>query len=98
MRICERNRACAVPENDPLRARSPAAIWAFGLYLRWYFRRNFRAVRVARSGMPAAPSGRPVIVCSNHPSWWDPAMFILLWLLLPDRIGFGPMEEAALGR
>jgi 1-acyl-sn-glycerol-3-phosphate acyltransferase len=95
--ICGRKRACPVPEEDPFRARSPAAIQAFGLYLRWYFRRNFRAVRVARSGMPILPADRPIIVVSNHPGWWDPAMFILLSrLLLPDRIGFGPMESASL--
>jgi 1-acyl-sn-glycerol-3-phosphate acyltransferase len=89
----------ALPEQDPFQARSPAAIWMFGLYLDWYFRRNFRAVRIARSGMPSAPPGRPVIVFSNHPGWWDPAMFILLSRrLLPDRIGFGPMDAASLGR
>lgn len=88
----------AVPD-DPLRARSPAAFRAFALYLRWYAGRSFNAVRVSRTGMPQAPRGRPLIVCSNHPGWWDPAMFILLQAsLMPDRIGFGPMDQAALNR
>jgi 1-acyl-sn-glycerol-3-phosphate acyltransferase len=88
-----------VPEPDPLAARSPAAIALFDAYLRVYFRRNFRAVRVLRDGHPRLPAGRPVIVASNHPSWWDPMMFVLLSrLLLPERIGYGPMEAAALKR
>ncbi len=43
--------------------------------------------------------GRPLIICSNHPSWWDPAFFILLQTrLFPGRTGFGPMDAAALGK
>ncbi|HEX2939568.1 MAG TPA: lysophospholipid acyltransferase family protein [Rhodopila sp.] len=88
-----------MPETDPLKARSAAAFRAFSLYLRWYFSRNFRAVRITRAGLPLDPVGRPLIVCSNHPGWWDPAMFILLAsTLLPNRIGFGPMDAAALNR
>ncbi len=45
------------------------------------------------------PSGRPLIICTNHPSWWDPAFFILLQTkLLPGRRGFGPMDAKALGK
>ena len=92
-------RACSMPEDDPLRARSAGAVRAFSLYLRWYFQRNFHAVRIARNGLPAIVSNRPIIVCCNHPSWWDPAMFILLMhILMPDRAGFGPMDAAALKR
>ena len=98
MPTCARRRCRAVPEN-PLRARSPAAIRAFTLYLRWYFRRNFHAVRLSRSGIPAVPDGRPVIICSNHPGWWDPALFLLLQhILMPGRVGFGPMDQAALAK
>jgi 1-acyl-sn-glycerol-3-phosphate acyltransferase len=38
-------------------------------------------------------------VFSNHPSWWDPATYILLAdLRFRGRPGFGPMENTALGR
>jgi 1-acyl-sn-glycerol-3-phosphate acyltransferase len=91
-----------VPEplpEDPLRLRSRTAFVSFSLYLRWYLHRNFNAVRVSRSGFPPDPIGRPLIICSNHPSWWDPAMFIVLSrALLRGRIGFGPMDAAALAR
>ena len=59
----------------------------------------FRAVRVARPGVPAMPPDAPVIVYSNHPSWWDPAFCIVLGsTFFPDREGYGPMEAAALER
>ena len=84
---------------DPLARHSRFLFWAFGWYLRWLFWRRFNAVRVARSGLPAAPAGRPLIICTNHPSWWDPAFFILLQTsLFSGRRGFGPMDAAALGK
>jgi 1-acyl-sn-glycerol-3-phosphate acyltransferase len=97
MPTCALTPAPAVPEADPLHLRSGTAFHAFSLYLRWFFSRNFHAVRLARAGVPADPAGRPVIVCSNHPGWWDPAMYILIMSVLwPHRIGFGPMDAAAL--
>ncbi len=87
------------PEPDPLRERSPFLFWLFGWYLRWYFWRNFDAVRIDLAGLPLLPAGRPVILFTNHPSWWDPALFILLSnTRLRGRIGFGPMEAEALGK
>ena len=66
-------------------------------YLRRYLRKHFTAVRLARGGRPEVEAGRPLIVYSNHPSWWDPLVF--LWLsgtLFPGREGYGPMDAAAL--
>jgi 1-acyl-sn-glycerol-3-phosphate acyltransferase len=62
-------------------------------------RRNFHAVRISKAGLPRLPQGRPAIVYSNHPSWWDPAFFIVLSTTrLRGRKGYGPMEAAALER
>jgi 1-acyl-sn-glycerol-3-phosphate acyltransferase len=86
-------------EADPLRERSPRLFALFVLYLRWLFWRKFDAVRLSRTGLPAVPAGRPLIIYSNHPSWWDPALYILLCgLLFPGRAGFGPMDGEALTR
>ena len=86
-----------MPSGDPRERRSPFLFWVFGWYLRWLFWRRFNAVRVARGGLPTVPAGRPLIICTNHPSWWDPAFFILLQtLLFPARAGYGPMDAAAL--
>ena len=86
-------------DTDPTRVRSDTMFWLFGWYLRWFFWRRFRAVRLSRGGVPDIPAGRPLIIFSNHPSWWDPALYILLQAeLFPGRRGFGPMDEAALGK
>lgn len=87
-------------QQDPLAARSPVLLKLFGWYLRfWYVRRHFGAVRVSKAGLPQVPPGTGVVIYSNHASWWDPAMFILLGLtLLPDRVGYGPMEMQELER
>jgi 1-acyl-sn-glycerol-3-phosphate acyltransferase len=83
--------------DDPVTARSDLLFRAFGWYLRWYFYRHFHAVRVSRAGLPTLPPDRPLIIYTNHPSWWDPALFILVSrTLLRGRPGFGPMEQQAL--
>jgi 1-acyl-sn-glycerol-3-phosphate acyltransferase len=85
--------------GDPLADRSPFLLFLFGWYLRWYFRRHFHAVRIARTGLPLDPADRPLIIYSNHPSWWDPAVCILLGTtLLTHRVGYGPMEARELRR
>lgn len=84
---------------DPVRLRSPALCRFFAGVMARQMRRSFRAVRLARPGAPELPAGRPVIVYSNHPSWWDPVFYIVLApRLFPDRESYGPMEERALER
>jgi 1-acyl-sn-glycerol-3-phosphate acyltransferase len=82
---------------DPVRARSPALCRFFGRYMRHFMKRNFHAVRISRSGQPRLPPDRPAIVYTNHPSWWDPALFIVLATSrFPKRPGYGPMDRKAL--
>ena len=82
-----------------LARRSPTLFRLFAFYLRWYLGRQFHAMRMSRTGQPRAFPGRPLIVYSNHPSWWDPAVYILLCdMLFPNRAGFGPMDASALGK
>jgi 1-acyl-sn-glycerol-3-phosphate acyltransferase len=89
----------SLPPDDPVALRAPGLFRAFGWYLRWFFWRNFHAVRVARESTPLVPPDRPLIIYSNHASWWDPALFMLLaTTILRDRISFGPMEAEALDR
>lgn len=86
-------------DEDPLAVRSPVLFRMFSWYLRWYFWQGFDAVRMSRTGLPAFPENRPVILYTNHSSWWDPALFILLSAkLMPDRLSFGPMEAKSLER
>lgn len=88
-----------VAPPEVVRARSPALCRFFAGVMRREMRRGFHKVRLARPGLPALPADRPLVVYSNHPSWWDPAFFIVLASrLFPDREGYGPMEAEALAR
>ncbi|MBV9538884.1 MAG: lysophospholipid acyltransferase family protein [Acidisphaera sp.] len=83
--------------DDPIAARSAWAVWCFTFYVEWMMRRRFHALRVSRTGLPDVPDDRPVIVYTNHPSWWDPAFFyVLSRRMFAGRHAFGPMERAAL--
>ena len=71
----------------------------FRAYLHVFFWRRFSGVRLSRGYIPHDPAGRPVVVYTNHPSWWDPALMLLVSpKLFTGRIGFGPMDEEALAR
>ncbi len=84
---------------DVFAARSEFLLALFRWYLHWFFWRRFSAVRLSRGFIPADPAGRPVVIYCNHPSWWDPATMLLVSpKLFPGRVGFGPMDEDALGQ
>ena len=85
--------------TDPFLARSAVLLGMFRVYLHVLFWRRFSAVRVSRAGLPDQHGGRPLVIFTNHPSWWDPALFMLVSpKLFPGRIGFGPMDSAQLHR
>jgi 1-acyl-sn-glycerol-3-phosphate acyltransferase len=75
----------------------------FMRYVRRYFRRHFHALRLlagqAGGSGPPAISGEPVIFYTNHPSWWDPLVFLLLAeQCYPERLNYGPIDSLALGK
>jgi len=89
-----RDRAAA---EAALRAYSPRLFKLFTRYLDRYFARSFTAVRILKPGLPALPSGQPLIFFSNHVGWWDPIFILLICArLLPEHRHFGPIDEAAL--
>lgn len=84
---------------DPLARRSPALVRLVAPILTRHVRHSFHALRVARPGPPALPTGRPVLIYCNHPAWWDPAVLaVLATRLFPDRISAGPIDADALAR
>lgn len=86
-------------EDDVIASRSPTFCRFFGAIMRRQMRRHFHAVRIARTGLPRLPEAHAAIVYSNHPSWWDPALFIVLaGTFFSGRRGYGPMDAAALAR
>ncbi|WP_414474287.1 lysophospholipid acyltransferase family protein [Microvirga sp. M2] len=67
------------------------------------FRRNFtrhmNALRIAGWGQPMVPSKGPLIVYSNHPSWWDAAVYILAAdFLFPAYESYAPIDAGMLKR
>jgi 1-acyl-sn-glycerol-3-phosphate acyltransferase len=78
--------------------RSPVA-WRFmAAWFERYFRRHLNGLRVAAWGKPAEMIGRgPVVIYSNHPSWWDAAVYILLARnLFPTAESYAPIDSAML--
>lgn len=69
-------------------------------YFGRYFRRHMNALRVARWGEPNLPSGAgPLVVYSNHPAWWDAAVYILAAdRLFPDHQSYAPIDAGMLQR
>lgn len=75
----------------------PLLRW-FTWYSRRYIRRHFHSVRISRSGLPPA-SKLPLVIYSNHASWWDPLVGLVLKSeFFADRILFAPIDAAMLER
>lgn len=85
--------------------RSERVFRLFARYAARYYRRHMHALRLAEWGKPpgvlTSGSGerRPLVVYSNHPSWWDAMVYILLAdRLFPRRRAHAPMDAAMLRR
>ena len=82
----------ALPPISPLTSKF------FLAYARRHLRKHFHATRLLDSHSPAFPSG-PLIVFTNHASWWDPlACFVFARHFLPGRNHYGPIDARALER
>ena len=71
----------------------------FSRYANGFLGRNFHAVHLLQlSGLEAFP-GKSLLVCMNHPSWWDPLIALSLsQRLFADRAHYGPMAAKAVSR
>jgi 1-acyl-sn-glycerol-3-phosphate acyltransferase len=75
----------------------PLLRW-FTWYSRRYIRRHFHSVRISHSGLPPA-SELPLVIYSNHASWWDPLVGLVLKSeFFPDRRLFAPIDAVMLKR
>lgn len=89
-------------EFDPARLprRSGWLFNRFARYAQWYLGRHFDAVRLLAGGrerLASLPGDRPVIVYSNHPSWWDPLVGTAIAAgCLGHRKTYAPIEAAML--
>ena len=71
----------------------------FTWYSRRYIRRHFHSLRVSRTGLPTWAEGQPLVIYSNHASWWDALVcFVLQDEFFRDRKLFAPIDAAMLKR
>ncbi|MEI2723884.1 MAG: lysophospholipid acyltransferase family protein [Verrucomicrobiota bacterium] len=86
-------RACAAALPT---VSQPLLSW-FTWYSRRYLRRHFNSLRVSRAGPRLMKAELPLVIYSNHASWWDPLVALLLaGEFLPGQRVFAPMDAAAL--
>ena len=77
---------------------SRALLRFFDRYLSLYVPRHFHAVRLAGADQWAR-AGRPLVVCLNHPSWWDPLTSILISRFVEKTADhYAPMDAQAFAR
>ncbi len=69
----------------------------FTWYSRYYLRRHFNSLRVSRASALPVPADQPLVIYSNHASWWDPLVALLLSqeFLRHQRV-FAPIDAVAL--
>lgn len=78
---------------------SEALLRLFTWYSRRYLRRHFHSLRVSLLGLPPANLNGPTVIYSNHASWWDPLVgLIVRQEFLDGQKLFAPMDEVALER
>jgi 1-acyl-sn-glycerol-3-phosphate acyltransferase len=91
-----RTQVNATRPGGDLRTPSRRALALFSIYLNWYMRRHFHALRVANADR-IPPQAEPLILFGNHASWWDPLTAMILGKqILPEREHYAPMDARAL--
>ena len=84
---------------DPLPRVAGAQLRFFSKYVGWYLRRNFHAVHLLRLAPLEALADQPLLICLNHPSWWDPLIGLqLTQRLFPFRTHYAPIAAAGLAK
>lgn len=92
-----RGKASPARRTGPLPCVSPLLVRWFAWYSRRHVARHFFSVRVSRSSQPPARAAGPLVIYTNHASWWDPMVAILLASrFFPGRTSFAPIDAAAL--
>ena len=89
----------AMPRPGSLPRISPLLLRGFTWYCRGYIRSHFHSLRVCRGGLPPDAVGWPLVLYTNHASWWDPLVGLALKTeFFSGRSLFAPMDAAMLAR
>ena len=89
---------------EPLnRVSLPPISWKLLRLFTWYSRRyvknHFHAVRLSQSGFPPEVGSIPLVIYSNHASWWDPLVGLVLRDdFFPSQGVYAPMDAQMLRR
>jgi len=88
-----------LPHSTTLARISPLLLRWFTWYCRRYIRRHFHSLRVSCDGLPPEARGLPLVVFTNHASWWDPLVGLVMKdAFFPERQLFAPIDAAMLAR
>lgn len=76
----------------------PLLRW-FTWYSRRYLRRHFHSLQISLAGLAPDSRGLPLVFYSNHASWWDALVCLVVKQeFFPHRTAFAPMDAAMLER
>lgn len=80
------------------RISTPLLRW-FTWYSRRYIRRHFHSLRVSVAGLPPEGCGLPLVLYSNHASWWDALVCLVVKAeFFSTRNTFAPIDATMLNR
>ncbi|HEX4770896.1 MAG TPA: lysophospholipid acyltransferase family protein [Bryobacteraceae bacterium] len=91
----------ANPRNTagPLPLISTQQLRWFTNYVRWYLQRNFHGLHLLRLAPLEILTDYPLLVCLNHPSWWDPLIGVYLsQRFFSHRRHYGPIAAAGIAK
>ena len=78
-------------------SRSPRSLAFFSWIFERTFRQGFHAARLARAVAPPDAATPRLVIYSNHPSWWDGVVYVLLAKhLYPRRRVYTPVDATML--
>ncbi len=71
----------------------------FEVYVRHYLRKNFHRLHLLCLAEMQQLEGYPVLVCLNHPSWWDPLVALYLsQRFFKSRQQYAPIAAVGLAK
>src|SRR4051812_8292155 len=71
----------------------------FAGYTGFYFRRHFHGVHLLRQFDTASLDTWPLLICLNHPAWWDPLFGLYLSKkVLTGRTHYSPIASEGLAK
>ncbi|MDQ2711195.1 MAG: lysophospholipid acyltransferase family protein [Acidobacteriota bacterium] len=84
---------------EPLPPIAKRQLKWFAAYIRFYLQRNFHGLHLLRLADLQKLEDLPILVCLNHPSWWDPLIALYLsQRFFASRQNRGPIAAEGLSK